>query len=211
LNNIGLFVGNALDRIEGEMSGRQLKDPLSDQLRRALIEIRRAADIIKQLRAFAGNHEENIVVHDLNDIVKASFSLIEGDVSSHNIAFGIELTPMGLPIKGNEVLLKQTFFNLFRNAVEAVRGRQVCNVRVRSWRKGLNAVIVVVDTGAGIPADVLPHIFDPFFTTKEIGQGTGLGLSTAYGIIKDHGGDISVESRPGQGASFIVTLPFVDQ
>jgi PAS domain S-box-containing protein len=211
LNNIGLFVGNALDRIDSEMSGRCLQHPLSDQLGRALREVRRSADIIKQLRAFAGNQGEHVAVHDINDILVASFSLIKGDVPGNNIAFDMELIPMGLRVKGNELLLQQTFFSLFRNAVDAVQGRHVREVRVRSWREGSNGVIVVVDTGVGIPADILPHIFDPFFTTKEVGQGTGLGLSTSYGIIKDHGGDISVESHPGQGSTFMVRLPLAEQ
>ena len=67
--------------------------------------------------------------------------------------------------------------------------------------------IAVRDEGAGIPPEALPHIFEPFFTTKDIGEGTGLGLSVAYGIVKDHGGWIDVVSRPGEGSAFTVWLP----
>jgi signal transduction histidine kinase len=66
---------------------------------------------------------------------------------------------------------------------------------------------IVADTGHGIPKEDLPKIFAPFFTTKEIGQGTGLGLTVVHGIIQEHGGSIEVESEPGQGTTFTVTLP----
>jgi signal transduction histidine kinase len=67
--------------------------------------------------------------------------------------------------------------------------------------------IVVKDDGPGIPKEIQSKLFDPFFTTKPAGQGTGLGLSVSFGIVKDHGGDIVVASEPGQGATFIITLP----
>ena len=67
--------------------------------------------------------------------------------------------------------------------------------------------ILFEDDGSGIPQEHLEHIFDPFFTTKDVGEGTGLGLSVSYGIIRDHGGDIRVESEAGRGARFIISLP----
>jgi two-component system NtrC family sensor kinase len=69
------------------------------------------------------------------------------------------------------------------------------------------AVIAFADTGCGIPEEIINKIFDPFFTTKEVGKGTGLGLSMSYGIIKDHGGTINIQSRVGEGTTFIIELP----
>ncbi len=71
--------------------------------------------------------------------------------------------------------------------------------------------IEVNDTGKGIPADIRDKIFDPFFTTKDVGEGTGLGLSISYNIIKEHGGKIRVESKPGEGTEFIIALPIEAQ
>jgi signal transduction histidine kinase len=76
--------------------------------------------------------------------------------------------------------------------------------------QGLNGEFVAItvrDTGVGIPPDILPRIFDPFFTTKPIGEGTGLGLSVTYSIVERHGGEITVESEPGRGTTFMVALP----
>jgi signal transduction histidine kinase len=67
--------------------------------------------------------------------------------------------------------------------------------------------VTVIDQGTGIPADVLPHVFEPFFTTKEVGDGTGLGLSVSYGIVREHGGWIAVDSEPGRGSRFELYLP----
>ena len=85
------------------------------------------------------------------------------------------------------------------------RGRGKIVIRSRKHADGV--AVDIQDNGSGIPSDVLPKIFDPFFTTKDIGKGTGLGLSISYKIVKQHGGHIDVESKPGQGTRFTVILP----
>ncbi len=101
--------------------------------------------------------------------------------------------------------LEQVALNLLSNAVDAMpRGG---TMRISLARDGGDVRFTVADEGHGIPDEVLPRIFDPFFSTKEIGKGTGLGLAISYGIVQDHGGDIVVESRAGEGARFTVILP----
>lgn len=101
--------------------------------------------------------------------------------------------------------LNQVFLNLLNNALQAVHGNG--NITLRSGLEGEQAWVEIEDSGEGIADDVLPRIFDPFFTTRPVGQGAGLGLSMAYGIIQKHGGQISVRSQLGTGSVFRVTLP----
>jgi two-component system, NtrC family, sensor kinase len=91
------------------------------------------------------------------------------------------------------------------NALDAVRGDG--QITVRSGIDGQWTVLTVEDTGCGIPADHLGKLFDPFFTTKPVGQGIGVGLSTCYNIIRQHKGEILVDSEPGIGSTFRVNLP----
>lgn len=110
------------------------------------------------------------------------------------------------PVRCAPSQINQVLLNLVVNAAQALP-EDGGNIGVQTRVNGRFVEIVVEDDGKGIPADVLPRIFDPFFTTKDVGKGTGLGLSIAYQIVRDHGGSISVESRPGAGARFVVTLP----
>ncbi|NNM69231.1 MAG: hypothetical protein HKM00_04600 [Gallionella sp.] len=98
------------------------------------------------------------------------------------------------------------FLNLITNAAQALPDERGI-ITLNSRAEGDGVAVDVVDNGKGIPPDVLPKIFDPFFTTKEIGKGTGLGLSISYKIIQQHGGRITVDSRPKLGTKFTVWLP----
>jgi signal transduction histidine kinase len=95
--------------------------------------------------------------------------------------------------------------NLIINAGQSIKNKG--NIIITTSFAGKKALIKIEDTGAGIKPDVINKIFDPFFTTKPTGQGTGLGLSVSYGIIKEHNGDITVKSRPEQGSLFLIELP----
>jgi len=110
-------------------------------------------------------------------------------------------------VVGNPIQLEQDFINLLTNARDAVAESPRKAIRI-SGSVGPEVVeVAFTDTGEGIPPGVERRIFDPFFTTKEVGKGTGLGLSITYGIIKEHGGTISVVSPPGEGATFLIHLP----
>jgi two-component system NtrC family sensor kinase len=111
------------------------------------------------------------------------------------------------PLLVDEKKIKQVLINLFMNAKHAVGDQGLIRVRTRKDTAASKAIIQVSDNGCGIEKKDIPRIFDPFFTTKPTGEGTGLGLSVSYGIIRNHGGDIYVESRKGRGATFTVELP----
>jgi signal transduction histidine kinase len=100
--------------------------------------------------------------------------------------------------------------NLLMNARHAVGDAGEIRVATAYSPESRQAAIRVTDNGYGIEAQHLQHLFDPFFTTKPTGEGTGLGLSVSYGIVKKHGGEIQVESRPGEGATFTVLLPVLE-
>jgi two-component system NtrC family sensor kinase len=109
------------------------------------------------------------------------------------------------PVECIRSQIDQVFLNLLANAAQAIPGPGEITVETR--RDGDTAVVIVRDTGTGIPAGIADRIFDPFFTTKPVGEGTGLGLSISYEIVKKHGGDITAASAPGGGAVFTVRLP----
>ena len=110
------------------------------------------------------------------------------------------------PVLGDYSRLEEVFLNLFVNAADAMAGKGT--LRIITRLNTVNTVrIGISDTGKGIERSYLQHIFEPFFTTKEPGQGTGLGLSIAYGIVREHNGTIDVESEPGRGTTFVITLP----
>lgn len=105
----------------------------------------------------------------------------------------------------NPAEIEQVLTNLLMNAMHAMTGGTI-RVKVDSPSEEL-ARVAVIDEGTGIPAETLPRIFDPFFTTKGVGEGTGLGLSVSYGIVRDHAGTIAVTSELRHGSTFTVLLP----
>ncbi|MCZ7625276.1 MAG: ATP-binding protein [Candidatus Methylomirabilis sp.] len=116
------------------------------------------------------------------------------------------LIPHTLPkLAADPYLLEQVFVNLLLNALDAMPDGG--SVLVAAQARDDLIEVRVEDTGSGIAPESLPRIFDPFFTTKKVGEGTGLGLSVVYGIVKDHGGTIEVTSEPGAGTAFLITFP----
>jgi len=106
--------------------------------------------------------------------------------------------------------MNQIIINLVMNAVDAMEKKGTLTLRTYRANKGKSIHFEISDTGSGIPAENLPRIFDPFFTTKKQGQGTGLGLSTVYGLVKENGGAISVKRTGPQGSTFLLKFPEVE-
>jgi two-component system NtrC family sensor kinase len=103
--------------------------------------------------------------------------------------------------------VKQMFVNLVQNGIDAIARSGEVHISAHVSSKGDDVEIRIKDTGCGIPKENLSRLFTPFFTTKELGKGTGLGLAIAYGVVKMHSGDISVESEVGKGTTFCIILP----
>jgi len=164
----------------------------------------RAASLTGQLLAFSRKQVLQPRVIDLNHSI-AELKIMLSTLIGESIEFVTELDPSLPRVKADPNQLEQVIVNLLVNARDAMPdgGR----LTVRTINEGGQAQLEVRDTGVGIDAETLPRIFEPFFTTKKPRKGTGLGLSMAYGIVTQSGGTITVESAPGQGALFRVTLP----
>jgi CheY-like chemotaxis protein len=147
---------------------------------------------------------------DLNAVVRETLALRAYDQRVSNVAT-IEALAAGLPqVFADPHQIQQVLLNLVINAEQAMlsaHGRG--SLIVRTWHDMDRDVVVleVSDDGPGVPDEVQTKIFDPFFTTKEVGKGTGLGLTVAYAIVQEHGGEIRVRSEPGTGATFTVEIP----
>ncbi|MFO0951972.1 MAG: ATP-binding protein [Isosphaeraceae bacterium] len=166
--------------------------------------LRRIQQIVSHLRLFAHLDEGDVNEADLNDGIESTAAIIVGHARKKQIRLTMELGPLP-PVTCNAARINQVVMNLLTNAIDACHEGGSVTVRSRAEEGGV--CIEVSDDGCGIPQEVRNRIFDPFFTTKPIGQGSGLGLSISYGIVKDHGGTIDVESTPGQGARFVLHLP----
>jgi two-component system cell cycle sensor histidine kinase/response regulator CckA len=179
----------------------------------------RAAGLVRQLLAFSRQQAMQPRVLDVTDVI-AELSHLLRRLIGENIELEIVHDRELWPVKVDHGQLEQVIINLAVNARDAMPdgGRLTIRTRnlalaqtlsrgVETMPPGDYVVIEVADTGSGIPPEILDRIFDPFFSTKEVGQGTGLGLSTVYGIVKQTGGFVLVDSEPGRGSSFAIYLP----
>jgi len=204
LNNTSLFVANAMDLIE---LGMPEKAHILRELRQAMEQVRKATEIITHLRTFGRAAPASREPIALRAVIERALSLVQEQLRLHQIEVTLDLGPQEPVIVGNAIQLEQVFINLLTNARDALVEAPRKAIRI-SASLGRDAVeIAFVDSGHGIPSALERRIFDPFFTTKEVGKGTGLGLSITYGIVKDHGGTISVQSSPDEGATFLIHLP----
>jgi two-component system C4-dicarboxylate transport sensor histidine kinase DctB len=204
LNNIGLFVGNAIDLLE---LGEADKTRIVAELHKAMQQIRKATEIISHLRTFGRAALASREPIQLRQVVERALSLMQEQLRLRQIEVTVDLGPEDPTVVGDPIQLEQVFINLLTNARDAMAQSPRKEIRITSSIGTAGIQIAVADTGHGIPQGLEGRIFDPFFTTKDVGKGTGLGLSITYGIIKEHGGTITVASQPGEGATFFIHLP----
>ena len=186
----------------------ELKSEHREMLQMMYDEATRIGRITSNLLAFARAGSQQRALVDMNDIARRTFALRSYHLSTLNIAVSLDLDPSEPKIWADASELQQLILNLLINAEQAlvtVEGPRTIDVRTRADEG--EARLEIADSGPGVPAEIRSKIFDPFFTTKPEGVGTGLGLSICYGIAREHGGRLWVESEPGHGARFGVTLP----
>ncbi len=192
----------------------QAKAPISslELVEEILAAAERARGLTRQLLAFARKQIVTLRPLDLTAQVRASETLLRRLVNE-DVELAVDLEPELWPVMCDAGQIDQVLFNLVVNARDAMpRGGRITLLTANAPRSesggGQDFVrLVVRDNGVGISADVQMHLFEPFFTTKPTGQGTGLGLATVHGIVRQHGGRVEVESAPGRGSAFSVLLP----
>jgi signal transduction histidine kinase len=189
----------------------EMYDRLPDRQRRELVgkvdaETERIRKIVKNLLDFSKPKDANPKEADINAVVQRTLTLVQNMIDVQNIELIVRLTEELPHLFVDEHQVQQVLVNLITNAVQAMSAGGKLFIASRLGKGGDSVEITVKDTGKGIQPEFLPHIFDPFFSTKGEG-GTGLGLSVSYGIIKNHRGEIRVESKTGVGTTFTIELP----
>ena len=170
-------------------------------------ELERCGKIVSGLLSFSRDASQKYSPTDINEVVQSAITLTHHKMELQNIRLSMDLSGEPLLVYGASSRLEQCFLNLVFNAIEAMPDGGRLWIESRREEVRDQAVIRIKDQGSGIPEYHLGNIFDPFFTTKEPGEGTGLGLSIVYGVVKNHGGDIKVESDPPNGCCFELTFP----
>lgn len=163
----------------------------------------RVKKIVQDLRGFVRPEYESKLAN-INDGIESAVNILRNEILYRGASVSKELGDIP-PIMCNPGQLNQAFMNILVNAAQAIE--TAGNIHIKTWADTKNVFISVADTGKGIPPEIMNRIFEPFFTTKDIGQGKGLGLSVSYDIVRRHGGQISVESRDGEGTTVTVALP----
>ncbi len=219
---------NLLTDINGfaELLQMQLtKNPLEFQMAGNILQAgQRAASLVGQLLAFSRKQIVEPEIINLNEVLAKLEQMLKPIIGEHITLLFYQAKNLGM-IKIAPTQMEQVIINLAVNSRDAMpEGGQLslstANVFLNRRRikadnlelePGHHVKLTVTDTGAGMLPEITEHIFEPFFTTKEVGKGTGLGLATVYGIVKQNKGDIQVKSQVGHGASFCIYLPRVDE
>jgi signal transduction histidine kinase len=203
---------NLLTVITGYTELAMMRNDPDDRLRKDLVQVieasQRAARLTHQLLAFSRKQVLQPTVLDVNDVVETVVPMLRRLIGEH-IRISVDTAPDLGTVVADRGQLEQVIINLVVNARDAMPGGGTITVRTAREAEGGEAhvALAVSDTGTGIAPEVRDRIFEPFFTTKEPGKGTGLGLSMIYGIVKQSGGTIEVDTEAGRGTTFTVHLP----
>ena len=206
------------------MTAQLLESQMQDERSRKLLPIlisnaKRGANLVNQVLSFTRGLEGERTVLQLKHLIIEIQQIIK-ETFPRSIEVMIRIPPNLWTVSGDATQLHQVLMNLCVNARDAMPDGGTLTILAENFlvdenyarmnidaKIGSYVVVTVIDTGTGIPPEVLDRIFEPFFSTKQTGQGTGLGLSTVLGIVKSHGGFVNVQSKPGHGSQFQVYLP----
>jgi signal transduction histidine kinase len=198
LAGILLYSSNLIKKVPDQ-------SPLKEGLGIIMTETTRCKGIIQGLLEFARDREPQKVPADINAIIKKSLQILKNEFYIHHIAVEQELSKNLGQASLDENQIEQVLVNILLNAIQAIDKNGAISIKTYSKTLHDNLKIEISDNGCGIAKEQIDKIFEPFFSTKA--SGTGLGLAVSYGIIKNHQGHIKVDSRPGQGTRFTITLP----
>ncbi len=163
----------------------------------------RVRDIVQNLKSFSRVDQTEFALSDINECLRSTLAIAMNEIKyKARVEEDFGKIPM---LACFPQQLNQVFLNILVNAAQAIEEKGV--IKVRTWADADKVVVAISDNGPGIPEAIRDKIFEPFFTTKDVGQGTGLGMSISYDIIKEHQGQIKVDSELGQGTTFTIELP----
>ncbi len=198
------------------------QEPASDKIHQIKLAARKAADLTRQLLAFSRKQVLDVRTIYLNEIVSDTGDLLRRLISE-DVELEIVLDPLAGPVQADQVQVQQILMNLVVNARDAMSKGGKLTIETSNTvldegyarthpevRPGKYVMVAVCDSGRGMDPHIVSRIFEPFFTTKAKGVGTGLGLSTVYGIVKQHQGHIAVYSESGHGTTFKVYFPYTE-
>jgi CheY-like chemotaxis protein len=207
-NNLLMVITGYSDEVMDKLG---VEDPAREDAQEIINAANRAAELIRLLLAYARRQVMDLGPVDLNRVLTDLDDRLRR-VVGEDVQFVLDLDPRLAPVNADAAQIEQVAGALVRNAREAITGSGTITIRTAPATNapGLPAasyaMLSITDTGRGMDAETCEHLFEPFFTTKEQGRGTGLALAAAYGIIRQSGGTITVESTPGQGSTFTIYL-----
>jgi two-component system NtrC family sensor kinase len=213
INNPLATISACAEALESRVSEGEFKESAAlEDLREYLGLIRseafRCKMITNGLLDFSRSRATAHVRVNLSDVISSATRLLSHQRRGEKVEFEID-TPDDLPpVSGDAGQLQQAVIALATNAIDAMPEGGL--LKIGSKANGKYVLVEVSDTGVGIPQQDITRIFEPFFTTKEIGKGTGLGLAVCYGILTEHGGSLDVQSTPGIGTTFTISLPAIN-
>jgi two-component system NtrC family sensor kinase len=220
LSAVGEFVAGVAHELNNPLAtvmgfSEMLKDNDADTKNRRYLDMiyksaHRCQKIVQSLLSFARRHQHERKPMSVNGMVEAVLEMLNYQLRTSNIEVVTQLDPTQPVVLADGHQIQQVLLNVINNARQAIEGHKSGGqIKIFTETSGEQVHIIIRDNGPGISADNLLRIFDPFFTTKQVGQGTGLGLSLCFGIIKEHAGNITPSSRPGEGATFTIELPIL--